>query len=132
MGNKGLLGALSELDPESIVRGNTAFTEFKGALAEQYVLQELVGAGNVKQYYFATEKAAYEVDFLYQYKSSVIPVEVKAESNLRAKSLRCYTDKYQPPYAVRVSMEGYVKEKWLINIPLYAVSCVPDVEETFR
>ena len=123
----GLLGALSELEPESIMRGNTAFTEFKGALAEQYVLQELIAAGRVKLYYFATEKSSYEVDYLFQHKSSVIPVEVKAETNLKAKSLRFYVEKYQPPYAVRVSMNGYMKQDWLTNVPLYAVSCIPDI-----
>ena len=124
----GLLGALSELDPESIMYGNTAFTEFKGALAEQYVLQELMAAGRVKLYYFATEKSAYEVDFLYQDRSDVIPVEVKAETNLRAKSLKYYVEKYKPRYAVRISMSSYIKQDWLINVPLYAASCLPDVE----
>ena len=107
---------------------NTAFTEFKGALAEQYVLQELMAAGRVKLYYFTTEKSAYEVDFLYQDRPDVIPVEVKAETNLRAKSLKYYVEKYKPRYAVRISMSSYIKQDWLINVPLYAASCLPDVE----
>ena len=124
MNDIGLLGALSELDPESILAGSSAFTEFKGALTEQYVMQELKSAGKIKLYYFATEKAAYEVDFLIQKKMSVIPIEVKAETNLKAKSLRYYYDKYSPEYAYRLSMADYIEQGWLINVPLWAATSI--------
>ena len=103
---------------------SSAFTEFKGALTEQYVMQELKSAGKIKLYYFATEKAAYEVDFLIQKKMSVIPIEVKAETNLKAKSLRYYYDKYSPEYAYRLSMADYIEQGWLINVPLWAASSI--------
>lgn len=117
----GLLGALSELDAGSILEGNAVFTEFKGALTEQYVLQQLVSDTSYIPYYYAGEKSTYEVDFLLQKGKNVIPVEVKAEKNLRAKSLKVYCQKYNPEYAVRVSMSDYQEEEWVVNMPLYAV-----------
>ena len=78
----GLLGALSELDAESILEGNDIFTEIKGALTEQYVLQQIVSNTEYKPYYYAGEKSTYEVDFLIQKGKSVVPIEVKAEENL--------------------------------------------------
>lgn len=117
----GLLGALSELDAESILEGNAIFTEFKGALTEQYVLQQMVSDTKYKPYYYAGEKATYEVDFLIQQNKNVIPVEVKAEENLRAQSLKVYCEKFKPEYAVRTSMSNYREQNWLINLPLYAI-----------
>ena len=117
----GLLGALSELDAESILEGNAIFTEFKGALTEQYVLQQMVSDTKYKPYYYAGEKATYEVDFLIQQNKNVIPVEVKAEENLRAQSLKVYCEKFKPEYAVRTSMSNYREKNWLINLPLYAI-----------
>lgn len=120
----GLLGALSELDAESILEGNEIFVEFKGALTEQYVLQELVAETEYTPYYYATENATFEMDFMIQKEKNIVPVEVKAETNQQAKSLKAYCQKYGPEYAVRISMKNYQEEEWLTNLPLYAVSCI--------
>lgn len=118
----GLLGALSELDASTILEGNDIFVEFKGALTEQYVLQQLVSETDYVPYYFTADSGRYEIDFMLQKGRHVIPVEVKAETNLQAKSLKAYCQKYEPKYAVRTSMSEYREEDWLINLPLYAVS----------
>ncbi len=115
----GLLGALSSLDSESIVEGNRIFTEFKGALTEQYALQELIL--HHEPFYFAKPNSQMEIDFLIQEKGNVIPIEVKAEENLRARSLRQFVMDYSPKDAFRLSMSNYRKEEWMVNIPLYAV-----------
>lgn len=117
----GLLGALSELDAESILEGNSMFTEFKGALTEQYVLQQIVSDTGYIPYYFASESATYEMDFMVQKGRDIVPVEVKAEENLQAKSLKVYCQKYMPNYAVRISMSDYREQDWVVNIPLYAI-----------
>ena len=120
----GLLGALSELDAESILEGNEIFVEFKGALTEQFVLQELVAETEYTPYYFATDTSTFEMDFMIQKGKNVVPVEVKAETNQQAKSLKAYCQKYGPEYAVRISMKNYQEEEWLTNLPLYAVSSI--------
>ena len=117
----GLLGALSELDAESILEGNSIFTEFKGALTEQYVLQQIVSDTEYKPYYYAGEKSTYEVDFIIQKGKNVIPVEVKAEENLRAQSLKFYCEKFAPENAIRTSMADYREQEWMVNLPLYAI-----------
>lgn len=118
----GLLGALSEIDAESILDGNDIFTEFKGALTEQYVLQQIISDTEYKPYYYAGEKSTYEVDFLIQKGKSVVPIEVKAEDNLKAQSLKFYYEKFQPEYTVRTSMADYREQEWFINLPLYAIT----------
>lgn len=120
----GLLGAMSDLDSESLLEGNRIFTEFKGALAEQYVHQQIVCTTPYIPYYYSNQKSRNEIDFLLQIKSNVIPIEVKAEENLRSKSLRAYVDKFEPAYAIRVSIGGYREQDWLINIPLWGVSAL--------
>jgi predicted AAA+ superfamily ATPase len=120
----GLLGALSELDKDSIISGNDVFIEFKGALTEQYVFQELKAMTSYTPYYYSGEKSTYEVDFLIQKGKLIVPIEVKAEENVKAKSLRFFVDKFNSEYAVRTSMSNYRKEEWLTNIPLWAVSGV--------
>lgn len=116
----GLLGAMSELDADTILEGNEIFTEFKGALTEQYVLQELIAGTEYKPYYHISETGKYEMDFMIQKGKNIVPIEVKAETNLRARSLQAYHQKYEPDYAVRISMADYRKDGWLTNIPLYA------------
>lgn len=118
----GLLGALSELDKESVINGNNIFVEFKGALAEQYVLQEIKATTAYTPYFYSGEKSTYEMDFLIQKGSAIVPIEVKAEENLKAKSLKVYCEKFAPEYAVRTSMSKYRNQDWMINIPLWAVS----------
>ena len=116
----GLLGAMSELDARSILEGNELFLEFKGSLTEQYVLQQLVAETAYTPYYFSVS-AHSEIDFMVQKEGGVVPVEVKAEENLRAKSLKAYCDKHRPSYAVRTSMAGYRREEWMVNLPLYGI-----------
>lgn len=86
----GLLLAMADLDASVIIDGNRIFTEFKGALTEQYVLQQMIAELGVKPYYYTTANSTGEIDFMLQAPGSVIPVEVKAEENLRAKSLRAF------------------------------------------
>ena len=115
----GLLGAMSTLDSETIVEGNRIFTEFKGALTEQYALQELILHHD--PFYFAKPNSQLEIDFLIQENGNVIPIEVKAEENLRARSLRQFVSDYSPQNAYRLSMSDYRKETWMTNLPLYAI-----------
>lgn len=117
----GLLGALSELTAESIIEGNDIFVEFKGALTEQYVLQQMVADTSYTPYYYGTENANFEQDFLIQKGNSIVPIEVKAETNLRSQSLKAYCDKFHPEEAVRFSTNKYIDQGWMKNIPLYAV-----------
>lgn len=117
----GLLGALSELDAASILEGNDIFVEFKGALTEQYVLQELVCRNAYTPYYYTSESGKYEIDFMIQKGKRVVPIEVKAETNLHAKSLKAYQEKFGADCAIRTSMMDYHQESWLTNLPLYAV-----------
>ena len=124
MNDIGLLGALSELDKESVLEGNEIFTEFKGALTEQYVLQALIAGTGYKLYYFSGEKSTYEMDFLIQKGKNIVPIEVKAEENLKAKSLRVYCEKFHPNFAVRTSMSAYREQDWMTNIPLWAIAGV--------
>ena len=117
----GLLMAMVDLDARVIIDGNRIFTEFKGALTEQYVLQQLIADLGVEAYYYSTEKSSGEIDFLLQGKSSILPLEVKAEENLRAKSLKAFCEKYHPVCAVRTSMSDYREQEWMTNIPLYNI-----------
>ncbi len=119
----GLLAALGDIDVKTLLDGNTIFTEFKGALAEQYVLEQLVVKKDMPLYYWSAseEGGKAEVDFVIQFSGHVIPIEVKAEENLQAKSLKTYCEKFQPVVAVRSSMSDYRAESWLVNIPLYAI-----------
>lgn len=118
----GLLGAMCELDPDTIVKGNSIFTEFKGALTEQYVLQQL----KLKHdpYYWSKPNARQEIDFLLQIGSDIVPIEVKAEENLKAKSLRQFVLDNGTDTAYRTSMSNFREEKWMTNLPLYAVSSI--------
>ncbi len=115
----GLLAAMSGLDSSIIVEGNRIFTEFKGALTEQYVLQELLLSHD--PYYFAKKNSQLEIDFLIQKSGQAIPIEVKAEENLKARSLRQFVADNESETAYRVSMSNYRQESWLTNLPLYAV-----------
>jgi hypothetical protein len=115
----GLLGALSGLDAVSILQGSDVFKEFKGALTEQYVLQQLIADTEYMPYYYSESKSRTEVDFVIQMDQNIVPIEVKAEENLKAKSLRSYCDKYHPKVAVRISMSDYREQDWMTNVPLY-------------
>ncbi len=120
----GLLAAMGNLDSSSLLYGNNLLQEFKGALTEQYVLQQLKGVDHLPIYYWSAERATAEVDFVVQLKNKVIPVEVKAEENLKSKSLRVYHEAFNPDMSYRLSMSNYREQEWMINIPLYAVNQV--------
>jgi predicted AAA+ superfamily ATPase len=117
----GLLSAMCGLKKEALLEGSRVYTEFKGALTEQYVLQQMIASGIHGIYYWAPTAAKAEIDFLIQVGDMIIPVEAKAEQNLRAKSLKSYIEKYAPEAAVRTSMAGYRKDGNIINVPLYLV-----------
>lgn len=117
----GLLGAMSNLKAATIVAGNSIFTEFKGALTEQYVLQQLVL--RYEPYYYAKTNSTQEIDFLLQdEEDEIVPLEVKAETNVKAKSLRQFVADNQSKKAYRISMNDYQQENWVTNVPLYAVN----------
>lgn len=117
----GLLAARGNISPKILLEGSAIFEEFKGALTEQFVAQELTASG-YELYYYSTENSSGEIDFIIQQSMYCIPVEVKAEENLRAKSLRAFCDKYKPEIAIRTSMSNYRQQEWMTNVPLYAVS----------
>ncbi len=117
----GLLGALVGLEARVILDECDIFTEFKGAIAEQYVLQQFKTIPNLPVYYWTNETSRAEVDFVIQTGSEVIPVEVKAATNLKAKSLKSYIDKYTPNNALRISLADYKRTDNLTDLPLYCV-----------
>lgn len=117
----GLLGCMVRLNQSVLLDGTELFKEFKGALTEQYVLQQLKILKGVETYYWTNDRGSAEVDFLIDTGSEVIPVEVKAETNLKAKSLKTFCEKYRPKTAIRTSMTDYKQEDWLLNLPLWAV-----------
>lgn len=117
----GLLGALGEMEPAQMLVSNKVMTESKGAFTENYVLCQLLSHQNIFTYYYSREDARLEIDFLAQYQGIITPIEVKAEENLRSKSLRAFIDKHQELQAIRFSMSPYREQEWMTNIPLYAV-----------
>lgn len=121
LGDVGLLSAMTSLDVKTLLEGNDIFETFKGALTEQYVLQQLVTLPDLPVYYWSPENAKAELDFVVQHSGKVIPIEVKAAENLHAKSLKVYCDKFQPVLAVRTSLSDYRPESWMVNVPLYAI-----------
>ncbi len=118
----GLLAAQCRLDERVIIDGSRIFTEFKGALTEQYVQQELRASCGVVPFYWSAEHANAEIDFVIEAGMNIVPLEVKAEVNLHAKSLKVYREKFRPALSVWTSMADYRKEDWLVNLPLYAIS----------
>lgn len=118
----GLLSCMTGIRQNILLDGNDMFVEFKGALTEQYVMQQLATISDISVYYYTNDRSSAEIDFLIDNGETVIPVEVKAEVNLKAKSLKTYYEKYQPKISVRTSMADYKKEDWLVNLPLYTVS----------
>ncbi len=120
----GLLGAMTNLQAETIIDGNRIFEEFKGAIAEQYVLQQFKTIKDLPVFYWSNETSRAEIDFVIQIKSDVVPVEVKAERNLQAKSLKVYMEKFKPNYAIRTSMADYKTTDNLIDLPLYLLEII--------
>lgn len=116
----GLLRRLSLLDPIAIREGNRLFTEFKGALTENFVLQHLIRNFEVQPRYW-TSGAQAEVDFIIQLKNEVIPIEVKSDENVRSRSLSVYNSLYEPDVRIRFSLKNLKKDEGLLNIPLFLV-----------
>lgn len=117
----GLLGALSETPPEQILIGDNVFEEYKGAFTENYVLQQIKSLPRTFVYYYSNDNSTLEIDFVVQHEAHVIPIEVKAEENLRAKSLRQFVTDNSGLHGVRFSMSDYREQDWLTNVPLWAV-----------
>jgi len=126
----GLLGAMANLDVKTLLDGNLIFTEFKGALTEQFVLQQLVTDRDISIFYWSSDKSDSEIDLLIQYKNELVPIEVKAAENLQAKSLRAFVEKNKPKIAIRTSMSDFREETWLTNLPLYAINELTGYLET--
>lgn len=118
----GLLGCMTGLRQQTLLDGNDIFVEFKGALTEQYVCQQLKTIEDIGVYYYTNDRGSSEIDFLIQREGEIIPLEVKAEENLQAKSLRAFCGKYQIEPGIRTSMSAYREQDWMINVPLYCIS----------
>ena len=117
----GLLSAKASLDVKTIIAGNDIFTEFKGSLTEQFVIQQLFTIDNAPVYYWTNDRSTAEVDFVVQYEGNIIPLEVKSSENLKAKSFKLFCEKYESKNAIRTSLSDYKKESWLTNVPLYII-----------
>ena len=117
----GLLGCMSGLRQHTLLDGNNLFVEFKGALTEQYVCQQLKTMEELDVYYYTNDRGSCEVDFVVDTGDLIVPVEVKAEVNLRAKSLKTYQEKFSPEISVRTSMADFKRDKMLVDLPLYAI-----------
>lgn len=119
----GLLGALSQSPPAQMLVGDNVFKEFKGAFTENYMLEQVVAIRDVEAYYFSKDNSTLEIDFLLQAGNSVVPVEVKAEENVRSKSMRQFVTKDNASlnlHGYRFSMKGFREQDWVTNVPLYA------------
>ncbi len=115
----GLLSALSKLPTRALIEGNKVFTEFNGALAEQYVLQQLKILEDIEIAYWISKSGNAELDFIIQTDGYVIPVEVKANTNLQAKSLKVYREKFEPEISIRTSLADFEINNGLYNVPLF-------------
>ncbi len=118
----GLLGAMADIDPKILLNKNDVMTEFKGAFSEQFICQQFRVHEINSIYYWSAERGTAEIDFVLQVKNTVIPIEVKAEENLQAKSLKVYMEKFNPQIAVRSSLSEYRKTGTMINVPLYGLA----------
>lgn len=117
----GLFGAMSKTPPDLILLGSKVFEEYKGAFTEQFVLQQLKAMEDVFIHYYTNDDSTLEIDFLLQCGNKILPVEVKAEENLQAKSMKSFLAKNPDLHGVRFSMSPYREQERMTNIPLYAV-----------
>ncbi len=123
----GLLGCMAGLHQSTLLDGSGLFTEFKGALTEQYVCQQLKTIEDLEIYYYTNDRGSCEIDFVVDTGGRAVPVEVKAGINLKAKSLKTYREKFSPEISVRTSMADYKTEEGLVDLPLYAVDRIAEV-----
>ena len=129
MNDIGLLAALGGTDVKTILDDNAFFVEFKGAITEQYVLQQLLSCTDLKPFYYTSPNSSGEIDFIVQVQDQIVPVEVKAAENLQAKSLKAFHQKWQNAFSVRTSLSDFRMDAddWLTNIPLYGIHKIEDV-----
>ena len=120
------------LRQDVLLDGNKLFKEFKGALTEQYVLQQLKTFKKFDIKYWTAERGTAEVDFVIDTGNDVIPIEVKAEVNLQAKSLKIYHEKFQPNLSIRTAMTDYKLDDWLLNLPLWAIGTLEFIQEDLQ
>lgn len=121
-----LLRRLSMLDPIAITEGNRLFTEFKGALTENFILSSILTQFESTPCYWKSGNEA-EVDFIVQVRNDIVPIEVKSDENVRSKSLSVYREKHNPPISIRFSLRNLKKEEGLINVPLFMVDYLKDM-----
>lgn len=117
----GLLSCMVGLHQQVLLEKNDLFVEFKGSLTEQYVCQQLKTIEDLGIYYYTNDRGSCEIDFIIDTGKQIIPVEVKAEINLKAKSLKTYQEKFTPKLSIRTAMTDFKKEETLINLPLYSI-----------
>jgi hypothetical protein len=118
-----VLRRLSLLDPVAISEGNRLFTEFKGSLTENFVLNSIIKQFKSMPYYWRSGNEA-EVDFIVQFENTIIPIEVKSDQNIKSRSLSVYREKYNPEISIRFSLRNLKKEEGLINLPLFMADYV--------
>lgn len=128
----GLLGCMAGLRQRTLLDGNDLFIEFKGALTEQYVCQQLKTIDDLGIYYYTNDRNSCEIDFIVDTGEKIIPVEAKAEINLKAKKLKTYQEKFKPKISVRTSMADFKKEDGLFNLPLYAIEKINEIFQRGR
>jgi len=129
MNDIGLLSARTDLDPKSYLSdSNKTFTHYKGGLAEQFVLQEIIATNNsLPMYYWATDKNTAEVEFVIQYKNDIIPIEVKSGKSVKSESLNIYRNEFKPTRSVRASLKNYGVVDGLYSVPLYMVGSLCEI-----
>lgn len=121
----GLLAAMFGVAPKNILLGDNVFSEYKGAFTENFVLQQIVSESQKKVFYYSKESSTQEVDFIVQKEDEILPIEAKAEENVKSKSLAVFVKEHNLK-GVRCSMKPYVDQGWMENIPLYAAGIFTD------
>lgn len=117
----GLFGAMADLSPEAVTHDDPLFTEFKGAMAEQFVCQELIAEHDITPHYWSAENSTGEVDFVFEFGGGIYPCEVKSKVNLKSKSLKIFQEKNSLSRGIRFSLANYDKQPSLTNFPLYEI-----------
>jgi predicted AAA+ superfamily ATPase len=118
----GLLCAMTQLNAKTLLNGDAVFTEFKGAITEQFVFQQLLPNDEIAIHYFTFSNSKYEIDFIIQNANDeIIPIEVKSGENLKARSFKLFCEKFEPNTAIRSSLSNYQIEHSMLNVPLYIV-----------
>lgn len=127
MSDVGLLGAMTDLDKSLLTTGVTLFKEFKGALTENFVAQQLITLPSVNELYYWTSSGTAEVDFLLSSGKQVFPVEVKSGEAIKSKSLKIFKNKYEPKHILRLSPKNIAYDDNLLNLPLYAIGALENI-----